>query len=155
MSFFDQPFEAEQAPDAPPPNREPIPAGEYQLIVTDAKEVRNRADTGSLVKVTNQVRGGDWDGRKIFDNFNVENPSQKAVEIGVGQLKQLCLACGIKRLSRPEELMGCAYLGDVQIEEASNGFPAKNLITDRRPIGGQAAAAAQSSAPVDDDETAF
>lgn len=85
-----------------------IPDGKYICNCTKA-EMRDTKSGGMMIAVELTVRSGDHEGRKIFHNFNVQNSNQKAVEIGLAQLKSFLETSGHKdpnKLGGTEELEG-------------------------------------------------
>ena len=85
-----------------------LPDGKYVCHVTEAK-MQDTKSGGMMIKATLTVSGGDYNGRKIFTNFNVQNANPKATEIGLGQLKSLLENSGHKdpnKLGGVEELEG-------------------------------------------------
>ena len=89
-------------------NFDNIPDGKYTCFVTEAK-MQDTKSGGMMIKTTLTVADGEYEGRKIFTNFNVENSNPKAVEIGLAQLKSLLENGGHKdpnKLGGVEELNG-------------------------------------------------
>lgn len=67
----------------------PLEDGKYICSVTDVEVKDTKDGSGQYIAATLTVAEGDNKGRKIFTNFNIKNKSEKAVEIGLGQLKSL------------------------------------------------------------------
>lgn len=74
---------------------EPVPAGEYMLQVDANELVPTKDGTGMMLKCTLVIVAGEFEGRKIFPQFNVRNKSAQAQTIGIGELKALAIACGV------------------------------------------------------------
>ena len=74
---------------------EAVPAGDYDLQQEASELVQTRDKTGMLLKVTLAVVSGQYEGRKIFPQFNIINKNVQAQNIGIGDFKALCLACDI------------------------------------------------------------
>lgn len=74
---------------------EPVPAGQYELYIEATEIKQTKAGTGHYLKVTYEVISEGHQGRKIFQNLNFDNPSEKATQIGLGQLKKLCRVAGV------------------------------------------------------------
>jgi hypothetical protein len=72
---------------------EPIPAGEYTLMLTDA-EVKPTKSGGHQMLMKFEVTGPECIGKKVFDRVNVNNSNAKAVSIGLGHIKEFATACG-------------------------------------------------------------
>jgi CO dehydrogenase/acetyl-CoA synthase delta subunit len=75
---------------------EPIPDGSYVMQVIEAEAKRTKAGTGTYVKATFEVLEGEFRGRRIWHNFNTQNPNPQAVQIGLQQLKTFFVAAGVK-----------------------------------------------------------
>ena len=70
---------------------EPVPAGTYEVQVTDADLKTTQKGDGQYISMElSIVRNPEYQGRKIFANITVSNPSQKAVDIGRAQIMDLC-----------------------------------------------------------------
>jgi len=63
-------------------NFEVLPKGEYTLKATEAEEKPTNKNDGSYIATTFEVVKGEHAGRKIWMNFNINNPSDKAEKIG-------------------------------------------------------------------------
>lgn len=74
---------------------EPVPPGEYMLQVDQTELLPTKDQTGMMLKCVLTVVAGEFEGRKLFPQFNVRNKSAQAQTIGIGELKALALACGV------------------------------------------------------------
>lgn len=84
MAFFDPSKEIES-------DFTPLNPGRYRLLVQDLDIKTTKKGDGRYVAVvfTEQVTG-----KKVWMNFNIENPNAKAQQIGRGQLKSFLAALG-------------------------------------------------------------
>lgn len=80
---------------APSTGFEPLPVGEYVAMIVDSEEKPTQAGTGSYVKLVIEVVDGQFKGRKLFENLNLDNPSQEAVNIARATLSAICRAVGV------------------------------------------------------------
>lgn len=122
MSFLD-------VTNAQEPSFEPVPAGEYILQVEEA-EVRDTKDmTGQYISAKLTIIGGEYDNRKVFVMYNIKNKNQKAVEIGMGQLKALMKSAGMQNfvLNSVGELCGLTFGAKLGIKR-SEEYDDKNVI---------------------------
>lgn len=71
-----------------------IPAGEYDAVIV-ASEVKATSTGGRMLKLEIQVLNGEYQNRKLWDNLNLWNTSEKAVQIARGTLSAICRAVGI------------------------------------------------------------
>lgn len=74
---------------------EPVPPGEYLLQVDTTELIPTKDQTGMMLKCVLSVVSGEYEGRKLFPQFNVRNKSAQAQTIGIGELKALAIACGV------------------------------------------------------------
>lgn len=109
---------------------ENLPDGIYRLEVTSS-DVKT-GDGKTLLKVTYDVlEPEDYKGRKIFGNFNLENPSVMAQEIGQKQFASLCRSLGIKDpVEESEDLHLISFTAKVGLGKPSKDgqYPARNEI---------------------------
>lgn len=118
--------------DAQESSYEPIPAGVYNLIVTQAEETTTK-NNDSRIKLTFSVSDGDYAGRKIFDGYQLSG-NETAVKIGRGQLKSLWRCAGHTdfNISSPSELLNIEIAASVKIKEDPSYGP-KNVISTFKP----------------------
>lgn len=85
-------------------NFDPLPPGEYQVVITDSEEKENSKKTGSYMQFTFEVVDGDHKGRKLWSRLNLNNPNDQAVGIARGELKAMCQAVGVMQLKDTAQL---------------------------------------------------
>jgi hypothetical protein len=103
MGFFDQ---GGQTYDANMPSSTPdsIPAGDYTANITEVEIKPTKDGRGEYVKVRHDITGPTHQGRVLFTNINISNPSQTAENIGRQQLNELQGAAGVHALRQPQDL---------------------------------------------------
>ena len=117
-----------------PQSFEPVPAGEYILQVTSAELKQTKSGTGLMVNVCFDIIGPEYQGRKIFQNFNIRNDNTVAENIGKQQLKALTVAAGITAdLRDTDQLLGATVKAGVVIKPAKDGYEASNNIKSYKP----------------------
>lgn len=138
--FGGEAFDAE-AQDAPR-SFEPIPAGSYRLEIQDAEVKATTAGNGQYLKVELAVIDGEYEGRRVFCNFNLQNPSAEAERIGREQFGALCRAAKKPKVSDANELLGLQFEARVKIRPARDGYNAQNEIDPAtcKPLDGTPAA---------------
>tara|TARA_R110000868_G_scaffold114309_4_gene306306 strand:- start:2750 stop:3286 length:537 start_codon:yes stop_codon:yes gene_type:complete len=107
----------------------PIPEGEYELMCEEAEEKKTSAGTGVYIKAKFQVLGPTNTGRFIFMNFNIQNPSSKAEEIGRRQISGWAAACGRPNAADTEELLNMPFKANVTIEPGQGQYGPQNRIS--------------------------
>ena len=107
---------------------DPIPDGEYVLKALDAEEKATSAGTGSYIKVKFEVVKGEYTGRLIWQNFNINNPSEKAQRIGRQQMVAWATACGKPDADDTDKLLDKPFSAAVSIEKGTGGYSDSNRI---------------------------
>ena len=59
---------------------------------------------GAYLELTFEVLDGEYKGRKVWANLNLENPSQTAVKIARAELSSICRAVGVMTPSDSTDL---------------------------------------------------
>ena len=83
---------------------EPIPADWYKAVISNTEQKATKAGTGSYLELTIDVIEGSYQGRKIWDRLNLQNPNQTAVEIAQRNLSSICRAIGVNNPKDSAEL---------------------------------------------------
>ena len=109
---------------------EALPAGSYQAVIVHSESKKTKAGDGEYLKLQLKIEGPTHAGRVVFDNLNLRNPSQKAVEIAKGTLSSICRAVNVLSPKDSSDLhgktltvrIGCReYNGQVQNEVKGYG----------------------------------
>ena len=72
-----------------------LPVGDYNLVSDDAM-LKESKSGGEYVSIKFRVLDGPYAGRFIFQSFTTRNVNEKAVAIGLAQLKQFIICAGAK-----------------------------------------------------------
>jgi hypothetical protein len=127
MASLGQKFDATQH-DTTQSDYSELPNGIYVLEI-EASEVKPTSNgKGTILKVTNSViEPEEFKGRKLFNNYNLENESAQAQEIGQKQFAALCRAIGTSEVEDSEELHFRAYTAKVGLGKPSKDgqYPAR------------------------------
>ena len=107
---------------------DPIPEGEYVLKALDAEEKTTSAGTGSYIKAKFEVVKGEYTGRLIWQNFNINNPSEKAQRIGRQQLVAWAAACGKPDADDTDKLLEKPFTAAVSVEKGTGSYADSNRI---------------------------
>lgn len=84
---------------------EELPNGIYKLEIEASDVTETSTGSGTILKTTNVVvEPEEYKGRKLFNNYNLENQSAKAQEIGQKQFAALCRAIGVSEVEDSEDL---------------------------------------------------
>lgn len=122
---------------------EPLPAGDYEVVITQSENRRNKAGSGSYIAMTYQVVSGKYANRLLFDNINIHNASAKAQEIGRQSLAKIGKAVGVTKITDTTALHGIPFMVRVAVRPAdeARGFKAGNDVKDYFAVEGSAAPA--------------
>lgn len=101
----------------------PVPPGQYVGMVV-ASDKKQTSSGGEMFVLEIDIQGGEYAGRKIFENLNIVNNNQKAVDIAFRILGEIGKAVGKASLKNTTELHNKRFLMDVVVE------PAKPYIKD-------------------------
>lgn len=111
-----------------PVSYDPIPDGEYTLKALEAEEKQTSKGDGSYIKVKFEVAKGEYAGRLLWQNFNINNPSEKAQRIGRQQLVAWATACGKPDADDTDKLLEKPFRAAVSIEKGTGGYSDSNRI---------------------------
>ena len=98
-----------------------IPAGEKLLVEVEQSDyVQNRNGDGHIAKFTIGVIKGDYKGRKVFLNLNLDHPNEKAVEMAEAEFVSLIRSCKLTAVEDTEELHNIPFMIEVGIQASTN-----------------------------------
>jgi len=84
---------------------EEIPNGIYKMEIEASDVAETSNGSGTILKTTNVVvEPEEYKGRKLFNNYNLENKNPQAQEIGQKQFASLCRAIGVTEVEDSEDL---------------------------------------------------
>lgn len=135
----------------------PIPAGEYVFQITGAELKQTKDGSGQYIKGEFTVIAPSYQGRKVFQNFNIYNRNSEAERIGRSQLKALAVAVGLDTLRDTDELIGRTVAARVSIEKDKSGkYDDQNRLSKYKPAEAAAApVTSPMSAPMPADGGSF
>lgn len=123
---------------------EPLPNGDYDMIITKSDVKPTKAGTGHYLELEMQVVGGEHSGRRHWERLNVDNPNKQAQDIAQAALAALCFAVGVEDMSDTEQLHDIPFIAKVDIDRKD---PTRNRITGYVNTGSAAVAATPAKAP--------
>ena len=123
---------------------EPIPDGEYEVVIVASQMKPTKAGTGSYLELKCQVSAGEYAKRILWTRLNLKNPSTAAVEMAKRELSAICHAVGVLRPKSKDELHNIPLLARVvRADDGRGGF--RNEIKGWRAKSATAAASAASA----------
>jgi hypothetical protein len=143
MAFLDEEFSVDSLP-VSTSNFEPLPEGWYNAAITGAEVKSTKAGDGKYIACKYTITGPTHQGRVIFGNLNIKNPSTKAEEIGRQQLGEIMRAIGLATVRDTDQLIG----GNLGIKlSVKTGEYAGNEVKGFKALGGASVGAAKVAAP--------
>ena len=106
----------------------PLPAGDYQAIITESETKATKDGQGQYLQLKLQIQGGEFAGRVLFDRLNLWNNNQQAQEIAQRALSAICHAVGILQVGDSQELHNRPLIASVKVKPASGNYEANNEI---------------------------
>lgn len=127
--------------------RTTLPAGKYKCVITGSGEQPTKAMTGTMLKLQMQVIEGPYQGQMVFDQLNINNPSQTAMEIAQRTLSAICRATGVMMPQDSSDLHNKPLMVTVRVE-SSQQYGDQNKVSGYEPCDkGSAPVAAAAAAP--------
>lgn len=108
-------------------SRDPVPAGDYVLKCLEAEE-KGTSSGGTMIKAKFEIVGGEYDGRWVWNNYNIVNASEKAQSIGRQQLVAWATACGKPDADDTDKLIDKKFTASLSIEKGTRGYADSNRI---------------------------
>lgn len=106
----------------------PLPAGDYNAIITESETKATKDGQGQYLQLKLQIQGGEFAGRTLFDRLNLWNNNQQAQEIAQRSLSAICHAVGILQVGDSQELHNRPLIATVKVKPASGNYDASNEI---------------------------
>ena len=125
---------------------EAVPAGEYIAQIISSERRDTKAKDGWMIVFVWKVLAGEHQGAEIYDNCNLGNKSQKAVDVANKQLSSICRAVGRVVIQDTEEVHGKPCRITVTVKENPE-YGKQNRIKSYQPVHGNIPA---SSKPAED-----
>lgn len=122
-----------------PRTYEPLPKGDYEMIITDSTVKPTKAGDGHYIELVMQVISGEHSGRRHYERLNVDNPNKTAQDIAERALASLMHAVGKPDMTDTTELHDIPFVAVVDIDRKD---PTRNRI-----LGYEAALTAKPAAP--------
>lgn len=94
----------------------PLPAGDYEMIITKSDVKPTKAGTGEYLELEMQVVSGEHSGRRHWERLNVSNPNKQAEDIAKAALASLCLAVNVTDIEDTADLHDIPFIARVEID---------------------------------------
>lgn len=108
---------------------EPLPDGEYVVVLDKAerKSLKDPANGARLACEFTVIRG-EYEGRKLFEGFNLWHVKDEPRQISERQFSALINAAGKLAIADTDELLSIPVTAVVKVRPASGGYDAQNTI---------------------------
>ena len=103
---------------APQEAFDPIPAGWYPAQIVESEMKAGSKPGSAYLAITLQIMGGEYNNRKVFDRFNLQNANPVAVEIAYRSLSAVCHAVGLIQVADSQLLHGRPMMVKVSVRPA-------------------------------------
>ena len=134
-------------------NFEVLPAGTYNAQVTESEITALKSGNGSALKLTLEILSDGYRGRKVWARLNVKHTNPTAEQIAQQQLRELCDAIGVVRMTDTVELHNKPMQVKLKIRKDDSGqYEDQNEVVSFKALGGipahaQAMATPRAAAP--------
>jgi Protein of unknown function (DUF669) len=126
MARLDAAFDAHEVEPLKP--FEVLPAGTYRAQIVESEMRVTRDGMGQFLWLMLDILEGPHQGRKVFDQLNLVNASQRTVEIAKRTLSAICHATGRMEIADSEALHLIPMTISVTVEPPKNGYGERNRI---------------------------
>ena len=135
MAFLGETFDTSTLPVPENSGFEPLPEGWYTATIGGAELHTTKNGSGQYIAVKYAITGPSHQGRVVFANLNIRNPSSVAERIGREQLGQLMRAIGLAKVQDTDELIGGQVAIKLKIRK-QDGYEPSNDVTGFKAIEG-------------------
>lgn len=115
---------------------EPLPVGVYPVQVTAIEKKPTNDGQGWRVAATYTVLEGPYQGRQIFEGFNLGNKNPQTVEIAQKDFSALCHVTGVLSPRNLDEFKNKPFQVKLRIAPAKDGYDASNKVSQYLKIDG-------------------
>ena len=130
-------------------NFELLPAGWYVAQVSESEIAPLKSGNGEGLRLTFEVLADQYRGRKVWANLNVRHSNPEAERISQQQLRELCDAIGIARITDTQQLHNRPVEIRIKVREDKTGrYEPQNEVAGFRAARAGAAPASTPFPPI-------
>jgi len=96
------------------------PPGKYPVLIKKAEVRETKKGNGHFIALELQILDGPHKGRILFDNINIDNPSEQCVEIGMRTFSALGRAIGLQAITNTDQLLNQIVVAHVKVKDNQN-----------------------------------
>ena len=97
-----------------------LPPGPQPIEIKIAEVRETKAKTGHYIKLDGLIFEGPQKGQHVFDQINIDNPSEVCVQIGQRVLKALKEALGLQTITNTDQFLGGRCIAHVKVKDGMN-----------------------------------
>lgn len=98
----------------------PVPEGSYECQIVESAVADSKSGNGKNLKLVLEITEGEFSGRRLYDNIVVKHAtSEKAVEIGLAKLGDICRAVDVLSPEDSDQLHGKPLVAVVEHETST------------------------------------
>jgi len=98
-----------------------LPAGVYRMRISRAETRASKAGPYMLALTLTVAEPSEYEGKRHYENLNLQHASAQVREIAKQQLKAICLACGITQARSPSDLIDNECVATIIIKPDKTG----------------------------------
>ena len=98
-----------------------LPAGVYRMRISKAETRASKAGPNMLALTLTVAEPSEYEGKRHYENLNLQHASAQVREIAQLQLKAILLACGMTQAKKPSELIDRECLATIAIKPDKTG----------------------------------
>jgi hypothetical protein len=121
---------------APQASTGPVPAGTYLTQIIESDVAPLKSGKGSGLKLTFEIIDGQYKGRRIWENLNIQHENDETQRIAQAQLSALCHAVNVIKVQDTAALHHKPVNVRVVVREAQGQYQASNNIKGYESAGG-------------------
>lgn len=115
--------------------------GQFRAHIIDSEMKATKSGNGEYLALKVEVLDGPNKGRTVYDNLNLDNPSQKAMEIAYQTLSAIGHATGVMNITNSEQVHNIPMLVTFAVDGSYTRIKGYD------PVGAAAAPAPATQAP--------
>lgn len=108
---------------------QPLPSGQYEVIIESAEEDVLSKSGGSYLKLVLTVWSGDHKGRRIVEIINRRHSNPRVEAIAKKRLATICRAVGKERIRGGNDLLDIPFLVTTKNEPWGEGNLSPRIVT--------------------------
>ena len=97
-----------------------VPPGKTPVLIEKAEVKVTKKQTGHYIYLEMQILDGPCKGQKLFDQINIQNPSETCVKIGLQTLSALARAIGLQKVEDTTQLLNQVVVAHVKVKDEQN-----------------------------------